>query len=81
MDPSWLRLRIHPPESAPEGEPSGAIGDEPMLVAELLEALEPSQELWYFESPPETWNSLCGRAGYAVVEDGKIVDAHITILN
>ena len=52
-----------------------------MLLTELLEALELGQELWYFESPQETWDALCGRAGYATVEGGKVIDAHITTLN
>jgi hypothetical protein len=30
-------------------------------------------ELWFFKSPPETWSSLAGRAGYAVVRSGHIV--------
>ena len=81
MDGTWLRYRIHPSDADREGETADAIGDDTMLLTELLEALEPGQELWYFESPQETWNSLCGRAGYAIVEAGKIVDTHITTLN
>ena len=30
-------------------------------------------ELWFFESPAETWNSLAGRAGYALVRSGRVV--------
>ncbi len=28
-------------------------------------------ELWYYESPPHTWNALCGAAGYAIVREGR----------
>lgn len=30
-------------------------------------------ELWFFESPAETWNRLAGRTGYALVRSGHIV--------
>jgi hypothetical protein len=31
-------------------------------------------ELWFFESPPETWAGLAGAAGYALVRAGRIID-------
>jgi len=33
----------------------------------------PGDELWWFESPPETWKGLAGSAGYALVRSGQIV--------
>lgn len=35
--------------------------------------LQPGDEIWTFETPPETWSAGVGRAGYAVVRDGQIV--------
>jgi hypothetical protein len=35
-------------------------------------------ELWFFESPPETWGGLAGRSGYAIVRSGSIVDSMVT---
>lgn len=32
-------------------------------------------ELWYFESPAETWAGLSGAAGYALVRSGQIIDS------
>ena len=81
MDDSWLRYRIHPPDPGRGVESRDGFGEEPMLVTELVEALQPVQELWYFESPQEYWDSLCGRAGYAIVEGGKVVDTHMTAIN
>lgn len=81
MDSTWLRYRIHPPQPGDADASTGAIGEEPILLTELLEALAPGQELWYFESPQETWDALCGRAGYAIVQGGRVVDTHMTAIN
>jgi hypothetical protein len=35
-------------------------------------------ELWSFESPPETWHNLAGRAGYALVRSGRVVDSIVS---
>lgn len=42
---------------------------------------EEGDELWEFNSPPETWANLCGRAGICLVQDGWIVDAVISKMN
>jgi hypothetical protein len=44
-------------------------------------ALEAGGELWYFSSPQETWNRLAGRAGYAVLRNGEVVAAIVTLLS
>jgi O-methyltransferase involved in polyketide biosynthesis len=41
------------------------------MKSEMLE----TDELWYFDTDPATWACLCGRRGYAVVRDGKVIDA------
>jgi len=33
----------------------------------------------WFKSPVETWGALCGREGYALVRDGKIVESVLTM--
>jgi hypothetical protein len=38
-------------------------------------------ELWEFSSPPESWRSLAGRAGVALVRDGEVIDSIVTILS
>jgi len=35
-------------------------------------------ELWFFESPPETWAGIAGVAGYALVRAGRIIDTVAT---
>ncbi|MDI1476866.1 hypothetical protein [Polyangium sp. y55x31] len=39
--------------------------------ADFLGLMAPGDELWFFTSPPELWQSLAGVAGYAIVRDGK----------
>jgi hypothetical protein len=38
-------------------------------------------ELWTFRSPPDSWQLLAGRAGIALVRDGKPIKAIITMMN
>jgi hypothetical protein len=47
------------------------------LYAQML----PGDEIWMFSSRPEFWACLAGRAGVALVRDGKIVDSIITAMN
>ncbi len=37
-------------------------------------AATPDHECWEFKSPPDTWNRLAGRAGYALVLDGSVTN-------
>lgn len=34
-----------------------------------------------FKSPPDTWERLAGRQGFALVRDGKVIDTIVTMLN
>ena len=36
---------------------------------------------WRFSSPPDSWKYLAGRAGFALVRDGKIVHSVTRILS
>ena len=47
----------------------------------LLSRMREGDELWEYDSPPETWGYLCGRAGYAVVRQGKVVAVLETEMN
>ena len=40
---------------------------------EFIRVMQPGDELWYYTSPKETWENLCGCAGYAIVRNSKIV--------
>lgn len=49
---------------------------------EVMKAsMQPSDELWTFASSPASWRALAGRAGIALVRDGKIVAMIITMRN
>ena len=40
--------------------------------------LKPADELWYFRSPPATWQHLMGWEGYAIFRDDKLVATFTT---
>jgi hypothetical protein len=41
----------------------------------------PDDEIWEFSSSLESWQYLAGRAGAALVRDGTVIDACVTVLN
>jgi hypothetical protein len=42
---------------------------------------EADDEVWKFTTSPESWKNLCGRAGYALVRSGVVVDVQVTVMN
>ncbi len=38
-------------------------------------------ELWEFSSSSESWDSLAGRAGVALVRNGEVIDSIVTIMS
>jgi hypothetical protein len=42
---------------------------------------QPGDELWRFHSPPPSWANKMGCSGYAIVRDGAIVEAFVTVMN
>jgi hypothetical protein len=38
-------------------------------------------EIWEFSSSADSWNHLAGRAGFALVRNGKAIDCIVTIMN
>ena len=48
-------------------------------IQELLDLMQPGDELWWFSTSKESWSRLCGRAGYVVLRDGQQV-AHLTLI-
>jgi hypothetical protein len=47
----------------------------------LLAEMRDGDELWEFSSSRESWEHLAGRAGIALVRDGKVVASLVTMLN
>ncbi len=43
--------------------------------------VKPGDRVFEFCSPEETWQGLCGRSGFIIVRDGKIVDVAVTMMN
>lgn len=42
---------------------------------------EPGDALWYFSSPKESWGSLSGRSGFALVRAGAVIAAIVTAMS
>lgn len=56
--------------------------DDPIILPiRLMDIALKGDELWWYESPQETWDMLCGRAGWALVRDGKVVDEETMMIN
>lgn len=47
----------------------------------LVATMQPGDELWSYCSPPDSWHQLAGRAGYAVVRQGEVIDVILTMMN
>jgi len=48
---------------------------------QFLAQAQRGDTLWHFRSPPQTWQALAGREGYALVRNGWPVDAFVTVMN
>ena len=47
----------------------------------LKSEMQPGDKLVRFASPVESWERLAGRAGIALVRDGRVIDAFVTMMN
>lgn len=47
----------------------------------FLPQMKAHDEIWSFSSDHELWQMHCGRAGYALVRDGVVVAAYVTVMN
>jgi hypothetical protein len=47
----------------------------------LKAEMQPGDLLVHFASPVESWERLAGRAGIALVRDGKVINAIVTMMN
>jgi hypothetical protein len=48
---------------------------------DFIAAAIPGDALWYFYSSPETWGTLSGRAGFAIIREGVPVSGYVTFLS
>ena len=58
--------------------PFGYLNDKWVYLKSLMLT---NDEIWDFESPPDHWDSLCGRSGVALVRNDKVVFTIITSMN
>ena len=86
---SWMQKRITVEEAeaanlvtderlGPDPVPFGFINDD---WKKLLSLMREGDELWEFDSPPETWEKLAGRRGIALVRECRVLYTIITLMN
>ncbi|HLH11407.1 MAG TPA: hypothetical protein VKV77_05945 [Methylovirgula sp.] len=77
VPPDWLQEPVAIEQADAQYAASG-------LAAEwrkLKEQMHPGDRLVQFESPRNSWIHLAGRAGIALVRDGKVIAAMVTLMN
>ena len=53
----------------------------PDLSKEWVEEIANGAEAWFYRSPDEFWEGMCGREGIALVKDGEVLKADCTAMN
>lgn len=79
VPPDWLDKPVSVEEIDADygASTSGLHADWEKLKSEM----QPGDKLVGFTSPIESWQHLAGRAGIALVRDGKVIDAIVTMMN
>ena len=89
MYKDWLQRRLTIEEAetqnmvldsriGPKPVPFGFMNEQwKALIARMVEG----DGLWEFRSPAEYWENLCGREGIALVRNGEVIDAMVTLMN
>jgi uncharacterized protein (TIGR02996 family) len=88
-DTRWLRRRLTIEQAAAENmvrDPR--LGPDPVPFGwcysrwcELLNKLEPGDELWEYDSPKEDWYRLMGSSGIALLRNGVVIDTMACKMN
>jgi hypothetical protein len=85
----WLRRRltieqtaaehmVHDPRLGPDPVPFGWCYSQ---WCELLNKMEPGDELWEYDSPKEDWDRLMGSSGIALLRNGVIIVTLVLKMN
>ena len=53
----------------------------PDLSKEWSTEIANGAETWFYRSPAEFWEGMCGREGIALVKDGEVPDDHLSVMN
>jgi hypothetical protein len=79
---SWLQKQLTVDEAETEYMHEGIpFGDMNKRWDALKSQMMDGDEIWEFSSSADSWNHLAGRAGLALVRQGKVIDCIVTILN
>ncbi len=94
INPAWLQQKTTLEQVEAENTPKASkerVAKFPVLAKpfgfqnpdwETLKALmQPGDEIWTFSSPGESWAALAGRAGIAIVRQGRVIGAIVTMQN
>ena len=74
----WLKHKVECIDNLKEEQRNRFTVEELDLIKERIEQ---GEELWFFRSEDDSWQSLSGREGYAVLKDEKPVLSFITAMN
>jgi hypothetical protein len=74
-------LGVRPGGWSVENSSSRSSTGEQREVQQLKLRMLAGDEIWAFSSPPETWQMLAGRAGVALVRDGRPIGYVVTLMN
>jgi hypothetical protein len=79
---SWLQKQLTveevEAEYRQEGVPFGGMYEQWVaLKSQMIDG----DEIWEFSSSAASWDHLAGRAGLALVRNGKAIDCIVTIIN
>lgn len=89
MRKEWLQSRI----TVTEAEQAHLVqhdrlGPEPIPFGfdngrwrSLIVKMQAGDELWEFCTSQKSWEAMAGRAGIALVRDGKVIDSIVTMMN
>ena len=79
----WLISRITVEQAEAEHTPPGLkpFGLQNAKWEALKSRMRPGDELWTYQSPPDSWKAMHGRMGIALVRNGKVIDSILTAMN
>jgi hypothetical protein len=80
----WLRDKLSLEQAEADNTPAGGgvpFNKQNDRWERLKASLQAGDQVWAFSSSHKSWENLAGRAGVAVVRNGRVVDCIVTIMN
>ena len=78
IEPEREREALRALERGPPLVPRSTYDEE---VIDLIVRMQPGDELWEWSSPPRSWGMMMGRAGIALVRNGRVLTEILTMMN